>query len=303
MVDKHVFKNTEDIIMINGVLRRVTRYINSKKQVSFGSFKLSLPLGHKLPVYLNEHKKYDQFLPFLVSFFGESEIVLDVGANCGDTLVAMAVSNPRLRYVCIEPDTCFFEFLEKNTKAIKFQLPEVRIKNLKCFVGSEIDSVSLAGSGGTKHAVLSTDITAIKSVPLDEIVKNRLKDFCLNERIRLIKSDVDGFDWDILNSGKTLIARDLPILYFECQFDNLNQKNKYYELISYLNNNDYCWFVLFDNFGQVILGTDDISIIRSLFDYLWYQNEGVSTRTIYYYDILACAKNNHEFIENVISKY
>jgi FkbM family methyltransferase len=289
--------------MINMILRVIKRYISSKKQVFFGSFELSLPSGHKLPVYLNVHKKYDQFLPFLISFFGENEIVIDVGANCGDTVAAMAISNSKLRYVCIEPDTSFFEFLEKNTKAIKSQLPEVKIKNLKCFVGSEVDSVLLDGIGGTKHAVLSKDIAAIKSISLDEIVKDKLKGFCLNEGIRLIKSDVDGFDWDVLNSGKELIAKDLPMLYFECQFDNLNQKNKYSELISYLNNNNYCWFVMFDNFGQVILRTSDTLIIENLFDYLWSQNVGGSTRTVYYYDILAYTNKNHEFIDDVLSKY
>jgi FkbM family methyltransferase len=289
--------------MINKILKKIRHYISSKKKVFFGSFELSLPLGHKLPVYLSVHKKYDQFLPFLVSFFGESEIVIDVGANCGDTVAAMAISNSKLKYVCIEPDTSFFEFLEKNTKSIESQLPEVKIKNLKYFVGSEVDSVSLDGVGGTKHAVLSKDITAIRSVSLDEIVKDKLKDFCPNESVRLIKSDVDGFDWDVLNSGKELIARDLPMLYFECQFDNLNQKNKYSELISYLNNNDYCWFAMFDNFGQVILRTSDTIIIENLFDYLWSQNVGESTRTVYYYDILAYTNKNHDFVNDVLSKY
>lgn len=289
--------------MLKRIFKRINSYRMSIGKVYFGKFELSLPSNHKLPGYLRIHRKYDRFLPFLVAFLEKNETVIDVGANCGDTLASLVSSNSRLNYICIEPDAYFFSFLEKNTNALKLQFPKSNILNLNILVGDLVDNVSLDGVGGTKNAVPSISSNAIKSLALDEIIKSEISDFCQIDSIRLIKSDVDGFDWDVLGSCKELIIKNIPLLYFECQFNDLDIKNRFSDLILYLKNNGYSWFVLFDNFGQVVVRTNDINIVENMFDYVWLQNTGFSTRTINYYDVLAYSSRDYELVENIISKY
>jgi len=285
------------------IFREISHYLIKKRKVAIGSFELSLPAGHKLPIYLHAHKKYDQFLPFFVNFFDDNEVVIDVGANCGDTLASMVIVKPTLKYICIEPDDYFFSFLEENTRLFKLKYPKLQVLNIKMMVGKLLTSALLSGKGGTKNMVPSASPSAIKSSSLDDIVRNKLSGFCGANQIRLIKSDVDGYDWDVLNSGKKIIGESFPFLYFECQVDDLEQKAHYSDLFLHLKNNEYSWFVLFDNFGQVLVRTDNINLIEDLLDYTWSQTLGRTTRTIFYYDVLAYTAKDYAFVERIIAIY
>ena len=290
-------------VKVKKIFREISHYLTKKRKVIIGSFELSLPAGHNLPIYLHAHKKYDQFLPFFVSFFDDNEVIIDVGANCGDTLASMVIVKPALKYICIEPDNCFFSFLEKNTQLFKLKFPKLQVLNLNMMVGNLLSSALLSGKGGTKNMVPSASPSAMKSSSLDDIVKNDLSGFCDANQIRLIKSDVDGYDWDVLNSGKKIIGENFPFLYFECQVDNIEQKAHYSDLFLHLKNNEYSWFVLFDNFGQVLVRTDNINIIENLLDYTWSQTLECTTRTIFYYDVLAYTAKEYGFVERIITTY
>jgi len=73
---------------------------------------IKLDSGHVLPAYKKEHINYDRFLPHLVGFINdEDSIVVDIGANYGDTLAALAISNSNLTYICIEVCIDSYDYL------------------------------------------------------------------------------------------------------------------------------------------------------------------------------------------------
>src|SRR5215203_6027449 len=75
-----------------------------------GDVEIDLPGNHPLPRYQRDYPLYDRFLPMLVSRLPDTAQIIDVGANCGDTVAAMYAANPRLRYLAIEPDPAFFKY-------------------------------------------------------------------------------------------------------------------------------------------------------------------------------------------------
>ena len=150
---------------------------------SYNYYSIELPATHLLPQYQSKHPKYDRFLPHLVQYVDQSDTIVDIGANVGDTLAALVERNPSASYICIEPDDLFYRFLEKNVRSIKSSFEGLKVETVKALVGKNVSNVSLEGTGGTKHAVLDGS-GPIKSIPLDEILATAVN-------IRIIKSDVD----------------------------------------------------------------------------------------------------------------
>jgi FkbM family methyltransferase len=261
----------------------------------YKDFSIKLPAYHLLPEYQFTCPKYDRFLPHLVEYATSTDTIVDIGANVGDTLAGMVEKNSAPNYICIEPDELFFKYLEENIDRIKKSILDSRIQPIKALIGKNISNVSLEGKGGTKHSVLGNQ-ELIKSIQLDEIIPNALK-------VRILKSDVDGFDYDVLDSSMAIIESHTPIIFFECEYDFLYQANGYAKTIKKLEQKGYCDWTIFDNFGEVVLRTGDIGILSQLMRYVWQQNVGSTKRTIYAYDILTVQAADSLLIDKVLSEY
>ena len=281
----------------------VNRYIGrlfsspvKKNTYNVGKYQLILSDGHPLPEYQRTHPCYDRFLPYLVKILPEGSVVIDVGANVGDTVAAMLEANEGLEYVCIEADKQYFNILIENVKKIRTVCPGAIIHTINEFVGDSIDNISLEGAAGTKHAVLGGG--DIRSKTLDSIVSK----LDIPSQVSLLKSDTDGFDYDVIRSGRRLLASK-SLLYFECQFDMDGQINEYVNLLNELIAYGYESFALFDNFGQYIGIFNNICIVIEMMHYVERQNKAKGTRTIYYYDILAFDAGGEHQVKNAISDY
>lgn len=268
----------------------------------YRNFSVRFPANHLLPFYQSMHATYDKFLPHLVRYLEPNATVIDVGANCGDTLAGMYDSNKQLNYICVEPDEVFFEYLKKNAQRMRNSNPGASIRLYNALVGKGVGRAALEGSGGTKHAVqvdASQPVAkAIFSVTLDSLVLPiRLG------RVELLKSDVDGFDFDVLDSAARIIEEHRPILFFECYFCDLNQKYGYQKIIAALQGSGYCSWTVFDNYGDVVLRTAEIDILFQLFDYVERQNAGHTTRTIHYFDVMAGTDRHEALLTTAVSDY
>ena len=109
-------------------------------------------------------------------------------------------------------------------------------------------------------------------------------------RVCLLKTDVDGFDYDVLNSASSTIKKYKPIIFFELQYSDAAQKNGFRETLESLLSEGYNDFTIFDNFGEVMFRSSQIREIIQLMEYIWRQNLGLANRTIYYFDILAAVR-------------
>lgn len=266
--------------------------------ITGGGFILELPANHNLPNYQSSFRLYDKFLPHLAKYLPEFSTVLDIGANCGDTVVSMSIANPKLDFVCIEPDSYYYKFLETNTNKLKAENISLNVRNLKLLVGKSVTSAFLSGHAGTKSAVPSDASGAIKSKALDAILDEQEI-----SRVSLIKVDVDGYDFDVLDSGMNAISNKSPILYFEYFVENSSQKHGYEATIQTLALLGYSNYSLFDNFGQHIINSKDLNLVLQFADYVWRQNQLFSARTINYFDLLVWKSESQELVETAISDY
>lgn len=290
------------------MFRKIRKYFLRKKarkdvEYHYKNFSILLPPDHLLPLYQKEHKRYDRFLPHLAKYIEEQKTVIDIGANVGDTLAGMFNENQKLNYICIEPDVFFSSYLEKNIKRIQEFFHSAKISNVKSLVGKAISNVLLEGVGGTKHAVFASN-----SIPSDQyLIKSKLLDTIILDlsckNVRLLKTDIDGFDWDAIDSASQLLLDQQPMIFFECQYDKDYQITNYQKTITHMDSIGYHNWTIFDNFGEIILRTDNFQNIFQIMNYVWKQNCGSSTRTIYYCDILAVTTKDKSLIDKVVSEY
>lgn len=289
---KKIFKiilNTFFLKIINlSVFKNKTRNYNYK------NFSIFLPFNHMLPIYQKKHPKYDKVLPIISKYIKQNEMIIDIGANVGDTLAAMVDKNFKPIYLCIEANDEFYSYLRKNVKIIQKKIPNLKVYLFKEFVGKKITDISLDKKVVTAKANLMSG--NIKSKALDDI----LDDFEITEKINLLKTDTDGFDYDVLVSSLKTIEKHKPLLFFECQFEQEFQKINYKNIIKKLRSLGYYHWTIFDNFGEIVATTQNLETIYSLIEYVWKQNLGKTKRTIYYYDLLASCDNNKEIVDNVI---
>jgi len=278
------------------IFQGAQKILGIKQNYKIGDTYIKLSADHRLPVYQSNHPYYDRFLPHLAKFLMDGSVVVDVGANVGDTFVGMWDRNPNLKFVCVEADLGFYKELRSNIDRIVPADRGASVYPINQFVGSEISNVSLVGSGGTKRAVEGSG--GIVAVSLDNV----LEDLDLSNCVSLLKTDVDGFDYDVIRSASSLLIRN-TLIYFECDYENDKQLGGYKNLISELINYGYGKFVFFDNFGQLLGIFSETKDMYQLLDYVRRQNERRGTRTFYYYDILAYSLDNEDLINEVIASY
>ena len=277
-------------------IRNSNLFKNVTRNYNYKNFSILLPLNHMLPDYQKANPKYDKLLPIISKYINQNEMIIDIGANVGDTLAAMVDENPNPIYLCIEPEDEFYSYLLRNVDIIQKKIPNLKVHLLKQFVGNQITNVSLDKKGGTAKANLISG--NIKSKTLDDI----LNDFENIEKIKLLKADTDGFDYDVLESSLKTIEKHKPILFFECQYELEYQKTNYKSIIKKLQSLGYFHWTIFDNYGEIIITTQNLETIYSLMEYVWKQNLGKTRRTISYYDLLVCCDNNKEIVDNVIKE-
>src|SRR5260221_6312403 len=106
------------------MLKQGTRsLLGLKTEYRYRNFSIRLPADHLLPFYQSMYGTYDKFLPHLVRYLQPPATVIDVGANCGDTLAGMYDANDRLSYISVEPDEAFFQYLSENALRMRNSNP------------------------------------------------------------------------------------------------------------------------------------------------------------------------------------
>lgn len=271
-----------------------------REQLYSGDVKLTLSPGHTLGINQRHFPLYDRFLPHLASHLDHGSTVIDVGANCGDTLAGMYAANPSLQFVAVEPNDIFFALLEKNVATLSAGKGDLRVDLVKSLVGKQLTGATMVGSGGTAKAVVDDDHhhQTHQSRTMDDILSTLGID-----EVRLLKSDVDGFDYDVIESARETMRRSRPLVFFETQIDHDFQRQGFSQVFGTLEELGYSYWLLFDNFGSLCVRTGDSDVARQLVDYPWRNRCAVTRRTVNYFDVLAATDADRPFVDAVADSY
>ncbi len=183
---------------------------------------LYLPWSHPLPDYAKNGSGYGQSLVELARELGARRngtgdhplLVLDIGANIGDSsLQIMAATDARV--LCVEGDRHWATFLRKNLGDDERATIE---EALLVPEGGFVDATPVRHGGTTtfRHEALSPDAMPTMSV---SALRAAHPEF---DRLRLVKSDTDGYDPSLVPAVAEAWADAAPVLHFE--FDPLLAK-------------------------------------------------------------------------------
>lgn len=186
---------------------------NPVVRMGIGEVALDMRLSHQLPLYFALFPTYDRVLPRIARQMRAARtalVVIDVGANVGDTAALVAEAVPDARFLCVEGSTDYAPFLRANVERLR-----INAECVERYCGD--DDGLLAGVGaqeqeGTGRLMASSvPYTGVPTQTLDRIVEAHPA----FARPDLLKVDTDGYDAKVLRGSRRLLADTRPVLFFE----------------------------------------------------------------------------------------
>jgi len=144
------------------------------------------------------------------------DLFVDVGANLGQTLIRLKLVRPELNYIGFEPNPLCADYLHQLVKANEWS--NVRICALGLGSRSELGVLALYdGSSTDSSASLIPDFRA--AVPTSQVTVqitswNEL-DSIPDGRIAVLKIDVEGAEWEVIQGIEEAVRRDFPVILIE----------------------------------------------------------------------------------------
>jgi FkbM family methyltransferase len=168
-------------------------------EFDFFGYRLLAPSAHPIIVYSTPDQ--GQFQPYreiglartvqAVSNAGSTGVVLDIGANIGDSL-AVICRHSHLHVICVEASDFFAGYLRQNVD--RFFLDRATV--VQAFVTSQRGGApqGLAHWGGTAKPVASPFTEHCGAFAIQDLVAQA-------GEIALLKIDTDGYDLDIIRGA------------------------------------------------------------------------------------------------------
>ncbi len=216
--------------------------------------RLVMPLSHDLPHLRVQFPLYSDNLARLAAAIVTKYpdlAAVDIGANVGDSL-ALIRSVSHGPVLCVEGDARYLGFLRANTASLS------GVSIAPVFVGAttgELPASIASGRGTARLKVVSDNDGAGPSVPAVSL-ESILAEWPLEGRIKLVKSDTDGFEGLILMSAVEVLKEHRPVLFFEYDPHLLAENGTDgLQLLAALRAAGYCRALLYDNVGDLVLAT------------------------------------------------
>lgn len=251
--------------------------------------RLVLPVSHKLPIFVIDFPLYDTLPTRIADYLRARDhtlLMVDVGANIGDTILACSKGARADRFLGVEANPEFVSYLKKNTSNLEgFLLVEAF-----CYSGEEKQTyVRIESAGGTARVLEDKNGFAITKKTLDEI----LAEYPQFESFNFLKLDTDGSDFDILKGAQKSIGVSLPVILMECDvFGNVNYVDDVLSAIVSLAKAGYSTVIAYDNFGNYFC-TFPADNPSSFLDAMAYQ----IVSEFGYFDLLFLGEKDMAFVE------
>ena len=275
--------------LLDRIRSKLARLLDIPKSYRIGRFELLLSGDHLLDRYQSEYRLTDTALGEIVRLAASKYpdlTAVDIGANVGDT-AALMCRHLDVPVLCVEGHPAFLALLRRNVA----RLP-AGTEIAACLVGPADGPASTDrlrkhnGTATLRPASAPADSAArIPIRPLADV----LRDHPRFRAPRLIKTDTDGTDFDILLSSLDVIGACHPILYFEYKPD-IRQDGiaQSIQAITALRAAGYTRFLVYDNFGNYLetVGHDAAERFSDLNRYLL-SHAIFGHRDIHYLDVCA----------------
>lgn len=222
---------------------------------------LLMDRNHALPSYAAAFPLYDTALPTFASYLARRRsrpiMVIDVGANIGDTTCSIAAATGRdnVRFICVEADNLYLPLLRHNTA-------ELNAEVIHAIAGrsSGLAKLRPSPSGAGTSAIVSDVTAARRMVSIDELS-------C--DHVDILKIDTDGFELEVLKGASaTLQTTDAVFIEFSPTHLRKYGNCEPHELLDCMHNHGFTGSALaYDNFG-VPIGLFRDSALETICNYV-----------------------------------
>jgi FkbM family methyltransferase len=153
-----------------------------------------------------------------------ARVILDIGANIGNSSLYYTSINPDAQILAFEPHPDTYKLAAENLKLNKF--PNIHLINIG--LGEKRETLKLYEVNDNNPG-MNRILTAENDFPFKTIEVDRLDNVCREQnidKIDFIKIDVEGFEYSVLAGGKEVIQKSKPVLFIELDDNNLKENNK-----------------------------------------------------------------------------
>ncbi|MDQ5957612.1 MAG: hypothetical protein QG614_587 [Patescibacteria group bacterium] len=198
------------------------------------------------------------FLSVIKEHLKEGGTYVDIGSNIGQhALFSSVVVGNTGKVIAFEPVKRIYEQFLKSVDINNFKNIILynngcgeRVENLPIYSSNENAGASSVLSSDNKQKIGDIDII----VPDDILIKE--------DKISLIKIDVEGFELEVLQGLKNTISKFKPIIFIEYSpyYYRMKDANKGKEIIQFLKSFNYN---IFDIENQKYISVDDFEYYES----------------------------------------
>ena len=229
--------------MLGRMKRRLLRRHRDVRCI-IGDVEIVLPPEHALPEHRALFALYDVALGDIaqsVVELDEAALGVDIGANVGDS-AAVIRSRCAMPLVCIEVDHLYFEYLRRNAQKIG------GLTLINAAVGLEDQTVAgeIRREAGTAAIVDGT--LQLRTRRLSDLLTDARVDL---QRVKLVKIDTDGYDFDVLMGSRDILESQRPSLFFEYLVTDERSLAESVAVVQLLDSYGYR-FIVYDNYGNTL---------------------------------------------------
>ena len=237
-------------------LRKIINRINHKfasKNIKRGNPRIAIFAFDHIGLEINNFGIYEEnLLNAIMSFLKDMvnlekfDLILDVGANIGNH--SLYFSNFSKQVFSYEPNPNTFELLKFNTK----NLSNINVYNIGISNKNENKFLNESNFNIGDSAIVSYDekkdieknnktLHEISSMKLDDL--EHLSD----EKISMIKIDVEQHEYEVMDGASNLIEKNQPILIFEHNIET--SKKQTLKINKFIKEKGYVIYLIKPNFN------------------------------------------------------
>ena len=170
----------------------------------------------------------------------DDDILLDIGANVGQTLIKWKAVNSKSPCYCVDALPACSEYLDNLVAVNKFRNCKILNYAVSDSTGTATLNLHFDEEADRTASLHESKFQVIKQIDVNSIsfhtLLNQIEEV---ERIRLVKIDVEGGELDILKGMEGFLSKNKPILIVEILSSSEEYIKEVNELLQEFSSNIY----------------------------------------------------------------
>ena len=155
----------------------------------------------------------------MLSHIQPGDLVCDVGANKGSFLYWLSKWSAPGRVVAFEPQLDLAAYLTRMCTELPLQNVTIEAKAVFSETGSKEFFVPKGHQPGASLSKEGLSYAVIETVHVPVVALDDY--FGVNDRISVLKIDVEGAEVGVFEGAERILRKDMPLLVFECESRHL----------------------------------------------------------------------------------